>query len=183
MRNNRTILAATAVLITLCGAAGAKTVIRTETAISPATPPAGGRVIDFSVFDKNHDGDLSKREVGEELFHVFDRDGNEVIDNHEFDRQALMTIAPMKKETLTVIDRNADGDADETAYTYQNFLKQSELGKFSSNYTGLSPKEFTGSSFLRLDDNSDNAVDLQEWTESYLVPRRPPNAEPERYND
>ena len=58
--------------------------------------------IKFSVFDVNGDGLYSREEVGEKLFYVFDKDGNEVIDNIEWDQESMYTIIPMEKETYHI---------------------------------------------------------------------------------
>lgn len=183
MRNNKLLLTAAAVaFMSLGGAVNAETVIHRETMISPA-PVENADMIDFSAFDTNGDGVLTMVEVGAKLFYIFDRDGNEVIDNHEFNRNSVMTITPMKKETLTLVDEYGDGTVEHTTYTYDSFLQASKLMSFSRDYDGLSPREFIDSSFLVLDDNNDHAIDVEEWKESYLSLVMPATAEQERYNE
>lgn len=138
--------------------------------------------INFSAFDVNNDGILSMAEVGEKLFYLFDTDGNEVIDNIEYNNKNVMTIIPMEKQTFTFVDYNNDGIADDKTYTYETFIQQSRLMRFDKNMDGLSPEEFIGDSFLKLDDDKSKAIELEEWKEGYLVSVRPPVAEQERYS-
>lgn len=137
---------------------------------------------DFSVFDVNKDGEFSKQEVGEKLFYVFDRDGNEVIDNVEWDRKSMMTIIPMEEHNYKFVDKNEDGYIDQSQYTYQEFFQTSGLIKFDKNYNGLSASEFIEEEFQALDDNDDNLISYEEWKEAYSKATSPENAQPENYN-
>ena len=186
---NKLLLAAPAALM-LTAAAGipaqvmaAETVTKTtvKTVVAPA-PVASVKAVNFMAFDHNQDGILSMEEVGEKLFFIFDRDGNEVIDNIEFDTNSMMTVTPMKKETITMVDIYADGDIEQTTYTYENFMQESQLIRFAKDHNGLSPREFINASFLQLDDNKDKTIDLQEWKEAYIAMTIPAVAEQERYN-
>ncbi len=138
---------------------------------------------DFSVFDVNNDGQFSKEEVGEKLFYVFDRDGNEVIDNLEWDHKSMMTIIPMEEHNYKFIDKNEDGYVDQSQYTYKEFFQTSGLMKFDKNYNGLSASEFIETSFQVLDDNDNNLIDIEEWEEAYSKATSPENAQQENYNN
>lgn len=138
--------------------------------------------IDFSALDMNGDSILSMKEVGEKLFYIFDADGNEVIDNIEFDHKNVMTIIPMEKEIFTFVDWDNDGSTDQATYTYETFIDQSGLMRFDENHNGLSPADFMEMSFLELDDNKSKAIELDEWKEEYMVKVKPAAAEQERYN-
>lgn len=175
-------IAVLAVGVAVSSSAGAKTVVQSQTYVSPM-PMEDARMIDFAAFDNNGDGILTMGEVGTELFYIFDRDGNEIIDNQEFGRDSLMTIAPMEQETFTFVDRAADGDVETVTYSYDQFLQASQLVKFTNNGAGLSPEEFIQASFLEIDDNDDHAVDLEEWKEAYLPQSQPESAEQDRYNN
>lgn len=173
-----------AALLVYAGEARAETtttVITTKTTTSPQPMP-NTDMVEFETFDTNKDGILSMAEVGEELFYLFDRDGNQVIDNIEFDQNSVLTITPMKKETVTMVDKYGDGNIEHTTYTYETFLRQSQLARFADDYDGLSPREFINDSFLALDDNDDKAITLDEWKEAYTAMTIPKNAEQERYN-
>ena len=136
----------------------------------------------FSAFDLNLDGTLSMKEVGTKLFYIFDTDGNEVIDNIEFDHKQVMTIIPMEKDTYTYIDWDNDGDTDQATFTYETFFKESGLMRFDDNMDGLSAADFIEYSFLELDDDNSKVIELNEWKEAYEQSSSPPNAEQERYN-
>jgi hypothetical protein len=138
--------------------------------------------IDFSAFDVNGDGLYAKSEVGEKLFYVFDQDGNEVIDNLEWDRKSMYTITPMEKETFKFVDYNDDGYTDLSTYTYDIFYKESGLIRFDNDKNGLSASEFIEVGFQELDDNDNNTIELDEWVEAYTAMTRPETAEQERYN-
>jgi len=184
MRVRNKIFMTTAILLMMGGMAHADetTVITTKSTVS-AQPMEDTNIIDFSSFDHNHDNILSMAEVGEKLFYIFDTDGNEIIDNIEFEQNSMMTITPMEKETITLVDHHGDGTVEHTTYTYETFLKESQLIRFADDHDGLSPREFIGTSFLIMDDNNDKAIDLQEWKEGYITMTIPPNAEQERYNN
>lgn len=152
-----------------------KTYVETSDAIEAQT-------IKFSDFDVNGDGDYSKPEVGKKLFYVFDQDGNQVIDNLEWNRRSMYTITPMEKETFKFVDHNDDGFTDLSTYTYETFYKESGLIRFDHNKDGLSPSEFIETGFQELDDNDNNTIELDEWEEAYTLMLKPKNAEPERYN-
>lgn len=138
--------------------------------------------IKFSDFDLNNDGMYSKSEVGEKLFYVFDLDGNEVIDNIEWDKRSMHTIIPMEKQTYKFVDYNNDGYTDLSTYTYETFYNESGLIRFDKNQDGLSAAEFIGTGFLELDDSGNKMIELEEWKEGYTAMTKPANAEQERYN-
>lgn len=138
--------------------------------------------IQFSAFDVNHDGIYSKEEVGEKLFYVFDLDGNEVIDNLEWDNRSVYTIMPMEKETYKFVDYDNDGVAEEESYTYEQFYAESGLLRFDKNKNGLSPKEFIGVGFEKLDDDETKTIELDEWQEAYIESLSPENAQQDNYN-
>ena len=138
--------------------------------------------IPFSEFDVNQDGFYSKTEVGKKLFDVFDRDGNQLIDNNEWEMNSLYTIIPMEKEIYKFVDENDDGYVERSSYTYQTFFQESGLIHFDENRDGLSPKDFIETGFQNLDDNDDNLINLEEWEEAYQIKISPEAAEQERYN-
>lgn len=128
----------------------------------------GSRVYSVVDFDLNRDSILSMNEVGEKLFRMYDTDGNNVIDNNEFERRAVLTVVPVEKNTTVTYDFDGDGLSDRVATTSQVFLQETRLARFDRNGDGLSPREFTGRSFLEADINNDKAVDLAEWRGVYV---------------
>ena len=178
---NTSFLTAAAAVFMFTAAANAETVIETTTTVTPQMQ-ADTRYIDVDTFDDNNDGILTMSEVGTELFYIFDRDGNEVIDNIEFETNSMMTLTPMQKETVTVVDVYADGNIDQATYTYEEFIQQSKLDKFTDDNNGLSPEEFINDEFLALDDDGSTVLEREEWEEAYIAMLHPKSAEQERYN-
>lgn len=172
---------ATIAMVAAMPAVKADTTVHTKTYVE-AQNIEGVSQINFSAFDVNNDGLYAKSEVGSKLFDVFDNDGNDLIDNIEWDERSVYTITPMEKQTFQFVDYNDDGSTDLSSYTYETFYQESGLIRFDKNKNGLSPAEFIGESFQSLDDNDDNMIDLEEWQEAYTVSTRPATAEPERYN-
>ncbi|MDY0029063.1 MAG: hypothetical protein RBR86_03875 [Pseudobdellovibrionaceae bacterium] len=158
----------------------AETVIE-KTIISQREIP-GVHKIDFMSFDENQDGILEMKEVGDVLFTAFDRDGNSVIDNQEFDENPVMTVIPTEKTTYTFYDYNSDGKAEKAVMTQEDFLKKSSLMRFDTQYNGLSPKDFIGKSFKEVDMTHDNLLDLEEWQRVYADIVKPEAALQSNYN-
>lgn len=129
--------------------------------------PNGTRVVNFAEFDFNHDGILSRPEIGEMMFKVYDTDGNQVLDNNEFKRRAVLTVQPVEKTTVISYDFDGDGVIDQTQMTYEDFMRDTMLSRFDRNADGLSPEEFTGREFMVADINNDKGVDLSEFKASY----------------
>ena len=175
---NLTSVAAIA-LLSLAGTASAETVT-TKTTIQQKDIPDVNKV-NLTAFDIDKNGVLTMREVGSYLFGVFDTDGNGSIDNIEFKKKRFMTIIPMEKETLKLVDSNNDSNAEVVEQSYESFIKQSMLMRFDDNKDGLSPNEFIGKGYEVLDDDEDRLINHEEWQEAYLQTVLPVN-EPERYN-
>jgi hypothetical protein len=142
----------------------------------------GARTINFMDFDLNKDGILSINEIGQMLFKFYDTDGNQVIDNNEYERRAVVTVLPMEKNTVVSYDFDGDGRPDETKYTYETFTRDTLLTRFDKNKDGLSPHEFTGLDFLAADVNHDKVIDLKEWQGSYIASIDKTNKENARFN-
>lgn len=133
-----------------------------------SVPAAGARIINFIDFDLVKDGILSINEVGEMLFKLYDTDGNNVIDNIEYEHRAVITVMPMEKNTTVFYDFDGDGKTDETQHTYETFMQDTLLTRFDKNKDGLSPHEFMDMGFLKGDVNNDKVIDLKEWQGSYI---------------
>jgi hypothetical protein len=144
--------------------------------------PTGSRVINLPDFDDNHDGIISRTEVGAHMFKMFDTDGNEIIDNKEYERKAVLTIVPVEKTTKITYDFDNDGKADEVKETGEDFLKATQLVRFDAKGDGLSAHDFMERDFLAADVNRDHAIDVKEWQGSYneLVDKK--NKENARFN-
>ncbi|MBU0799392.1 MAG: hypothetical protein KKA05_00160 [Alphaproteobacteria bacterium] len=138
--------------------------------------------INFDAFDRNQNGILSMAEVGEHLFFIFDTDGNEVIDNIEFNNKRVITIAPMEKHTLKMVDFESDGSAELSTYTYETFTTTSGLTRFDNDLDGLSASEFIDTSMLKLDTDESKSIELDEWKKAYIASRAPQSADQDGYN-
>lgn len=141
-----------------------------------------GEKINFAVFDLNKDGMYAKSEVGEKLFYIFDRDGNEVIDNLEWNNKSVYTIVPMEKETYKFVDYNDDGYTDLSSHTYETFYAESGLIHFDKDKDGLSASEFIDAGFQALDNNDSTTIELDEWQTAYIEMTKPKSAQQDRYN-
>lgn len=153
-----------------------------KTTIERQVIKPGVKIVNLNEFDLNNSGTLSVNEIGEKLFYLYDIDGNEIIDNQEWDQPLIMSLVPVERETITVVDLNDDGIAEETSYDADVFMRQTRLAMFDSNKDGLSPREFiNGPGFLNLDSNDDMSIDVNEWKSAYTVEFKP-HDDSERYN-
>lgn len=143
----------------------------------------GTKVIDFMTFDIDGDGALSRDEVGEKLFEIFDRDGNEVIDNIEMKKPSLLTFTTMNKKTTEIIEYYSDDTPQKTKVTQEEFLRKSHLGKFDKGDDGLSPLDFLGTTFYRVNVKNDGVIDLYEFKRAYAKSVKPLHEEDFNYND
>lgn len=179
------VLAAGAVLLlgtSLSTPAQSATVTKDTVTVQQDVP--GTKKVNFAAFDLNHDGRLSRNEVGTELFYIFDTDGNEVIDNIEYTKPMVLTIIPMEKQEITSVDFNDDGLPDNTTFNTDEFFKQSMLARFDKNHEGVSAQSFlNGRYYFTLDDNHDKTVDLKEFRSAYVKAITPSAANPNRYNN
>jgi len=138
--------------------------------------------IDLMSFDLNQDGTLSRDEVGEKLFQIFDRDGNSVIDNREMVRPSLLVFTPMQKKTIEIVDYGSGDKPQKTKTTETEFMKTTQLGKFDKDGDGLSPLDFLGMSFNRVNVIDDQVIDLYEFKRAYAESVRGMHEEPYNYN-
>lgn len=145
-------------------------------------PIPGFVEVNFASLDINKNGTLSMPEVGERLFYIFDADGNEVIDNVEFNQNRVITIAPMEKHTLKMVDFESDGNVEVSSYTYETFSKASGLTRFDEDRDGLSASEFINTSMLKLDTDDSKSIELDEWKKAYIASRAPKSADQDGYN-
>lgn len=134
----------------------AETVTKTTTVTHN---PTTERVVYFKDFDLNRDQRVSYNEVGDKIFYLFDLDGNEIIDNIEYENNKnFITLTPTEIETVTKVDSNDDGYTDIEKHEFQTFLQRSHLTMFDQDLNGLSPREFVGYDFNQVDQNRDNAI-------------------------
>lgn len=123
--------------------------------------------VNFLAFDLNNNNILSKAEVGEKLFEIFDTDGNHVIDNIEYDNKNVYTVVPYEKTTFTMVDYENDGKTDMTTYEREEFFKQTRLNKFNQGLDGLSAAEFIDDNFYEVDTDGNKLIEMNEWKNTY----------------
>lgn len=145
------------------------TTVTTQTATEARLPVGTPIVLRMEEFDLNHDDLLMMDEIGAVLFRIYDTDGNMVIDNMEYERPAVLTVTPMQTTTKVSYDFDGDGMADKEVYTYETFMKHSQLTRFDHNGNGLSPHEFAGMSFIEADIDNDHAIVQKEWQGLYIA--------------
>lgn len=159
----------------------AETVTRTTTV---TRKPVTERVVYFRDFDLNRDQRVSYNEVGDKIFYLFDLDGNEIIDNVEYqNNENFITLTPTEIETVTRIDQDNDGYTDVERREFETFLQRSHLTMFDEDLNGLSPEEFIGYDFRHVDQNRDNAITLREWQATYMSSIGSTLEETDRYNN
>ncbi len=141
--------------------------VETITTTRQMLPPTGTRLVNLMDFDANGDGILSTREVGEMLFKLFDGDGNGLIDNVEYEKRNVMSVVPMEKETVVQYDFDNDGLPDKVERAHETFMEKTQLSRFDFVGDGLSPRDFMGKSFMRVDINRSRFIELNEWRGAY----------------
>ncbi len=169
-----------AVLLMTSSVSFAETVTK-RTLVTP-NAPLNGEKINLQSFDMNNNGILSRKEIGTRLFYLFDTDGNEVIDNIEYDQPRLITVTPMLKEEFMSIDFDDDGVADVTDYTQEDFLKKSMLYDLDQNKDGLSAHEFLKVYLTKADTDKSKMLELDEWRTVYTENVSGPREDPDSYN-
>jgi len=155
----------------------------TVTKTQQVMPKTGTRLINFMDFDMNQDGILSTFEIGEMLFKLFDSDGNQVIDNVEFEHRNVMTLVPMETETIVTYDFDNDGQADRVERSYERALEETQLSRFDNGGEGISPRDFVEKSFLEMDVNRSKMIELSEWRGAYIESIAEKNAKHVNLND
>ena len=160
-------------------APGATVVTRTVTQEQAPLAPRRFNQMDFDI---DRDGILSTAEVGDSIFKLYDADGNDVIDNIEFERRAVMTVVPMVSSTAAVYDFDNDGFADRTEYSYETFMAGTQLSRFDRNLNGLSAREFAGMSFTEADADNSKVIEPNEWRGLYIASLNRENREDARFN-
>lgn len=143
----------------------------------------GRKSINLTEFDLNKDGVLSKDEVGERLFKLFDRDRNHLIDNREMKKVGLITLSPMKRKHIEIVDYHSADKPSKTTVTEEEFLQRSRLIEFDKDEDGLSPLDFLGMHFNQVDVRRDGVIDLYEWKRAYAASVKPKHAEQFNYNN
>lgn len=148
-----------------------------------AKAPPKEHTVNFDGFDLNSDGILSRDEVGEKLFKIFDRDGNEVIDNIEMKQPNLIVFTQMESKMIEIIDYKTTSTPTKRNVTRAQFLRESKLSRFDKNADGLSPLDFLEKPFNQVNVKDDAVIDLYEWKRAYAQTVKPAHMEDYNYNN
>jgi len=154
----------------------------TATSVSKVTTTTAAPT-SVMMYDLNGDGMLSRAEIGSKLFYRFDTDGNESLDNIEWNKPIVVNVAPMEKITVTKMDIDGDGVDEQEAIDVEVFMERTGLERFDNDGDGLSPHDFTGKSVLELDLDKSGLIEMDEWKKAYMDMDAPLAANNEIYND
>lgn len=152
--------------IALTNPAIAETITKrtTTTTINP-----GSSVIDFSLLDHNRDGVISRREIGDQLFSIYDADHNDYLDNTEYRNIRTVTIRQPEQRFVRSIDLDDDGYADVTEYTYDNVANRTRLYHYQRETNGLSADQLLESPFDDIDVDDNASIARDEWYNAYMA--------------
>jgi hypothetical protein len=196
-RNNEKFMATAMALVLLAAPAGmaraedVMTTTTTETVTKsrvdwekkeePIIKP-GTHLLNLSEFDANKDGRLTRAEIGEKLFHVFDTDGNNLVDNVEYEKKLIATIVPVKETEKIAFYSGDNATPDKTITTVGDILKVTQLARFDKALDGLSPHDFAGKDFADADVDNDHFVKLEEWQGAYDAIINAENQEQQKFS-
>lgn len=144
------------------------TVIEKTKVVTERTVPApGAMMVNFMDYDLDGDGHLSQEEAGKMLFKLFDTDGNEIIDNVEYEKRTVATVVPMERETVVTIENSKPDVPNEVRHSVTRYFEVTDLTQYDKDGKGISPRDFTDRSFMEMDTNRDKSIDAKEWRTGY----------------
>lgn len=165
---------ATATMALTIGTAPAAAQIQTQHSIATTvetreTPviPQGVIAFDIAGFDASGNGALVKQSVGDQLFKMYDVDGNGVVDNIEYERRAIATVVPVERTTTISYDMTGNGVADQQETTRERLLRETLLSRFDNRKLGLSANELLDRSFYGSDIDGNKFISKKEWQGAY----------------
>ncbi|MEZ0226279.1 MAG: hypothetical protein ACAH83_17110 [Alphaproteobacteria bacterium] len=195
-RNNANIMATAMALVLLAAPAVSQaedvmTTTTTETVTKsrvdwekkeePMVKP-GTHLLNLTEFDANKDGRLTRAEIGEKLFHIFDTDGNNLVDNVEYEKKLVATIVPVKETEKIAFYSGDNVTPDKTITTSQDILKVTQLARFDKAGDGLSPHDFAAKDFAGADVDNDHFVKVEEWQGAYDAVINAENEDKQKFN-
>ena len=151
--------------------------------VAPAKKTSNRQVVNFDQFDLNNDGVLERDEVGEKLFRMFDRDGNEVIDNIEMKTPNIIVFSDMEKTKTETVKYHDPSKPTKKVVSSEDFMQASKLARFDKDKNGLSPLDFLEKTFYQVNVRDDGVIDLYEWKRAYASYVRPAHLEQYNYNN
>lgn len=155
-------------------------VYESQTVTAPSLPD-GVRPVVFYYYDVDAGEIVAADTVTEDIFRLWDVDGNGHVSPQEYYRNAMVIYEPV--ETRTKIFSDVDGRLKLTREEYT--LRLAQVPDYAALNTdgkpGFSAHEFLGVGFQEADRNDDNQVSMSEFTEAfYGQPRLA--VDQERYN-
>jgi len=167
---------------TVAPAVDGAVVYESKTVTAPSMPE-GVRPVVFYYYDAKAGEIIAADTVTEDIFKLWDVDGNGYISPQEYYHNAMVVYEPVETRTQVFADVDADGRMELTREEYT--LRLQQIPHYAAINTdgkaGISAHEFLGTGFQPADRNDDNKVSLSEFTEAfYGQPRLA--SDQERYN-
>lgn len=148
------------------------------------TAPVAGerRPMVFYYYDAKAGEIVAASTMSEEIFKIWDKDGNGYISPQEYYSNEMVVYEPVETRTQVFSDVNGRLKLTKEEYTLrlQRIPGYAEMD--TDGKAGISVHEFVGAGFQETDDNDDNQVSYGELVEAfYGQPRLA--SEQERYNN
>lgn len=167
----------TAVAPTLDGG----TIYESKTVTAPVATGKERPVV-FYYYDAKAGEIVAASTMNEEIFKIWDKDGNGHISPQEYYNNEMVVYEPIETRTTVFSDVNGRLKLTQEEYT----LRLQQVPGYGTMNTdkkaGITVQEFVGAGFQETDDNDDNQVSYGELVEAfYGQPRLA--SEQERYNN
>jgi hypothetical protein len=163
------------------------TVVTTDAPAVPVgttTTTVVTRPVTFYYYDTSHHNIVANAELTEPVFKIWDTDGNDSIDNHEYYNNAMVMYEPVEYNKRTYQDIDMDGLPELTKEEYT--IRLQKLPGYPTLNTdkkdGISVYEFTGFGFQAADLDDNNQVSYDELRKAFYGQARLAS-EPTLYND
>lgn len=147
--------------------APATPVVATTTATTSTTEVV--TPVTFYYYDTDAGVIVAQSDLTQDVFDIWDADGNTYIDNHEFYTNAMVVYEPIEYSKRTYQDVDADGRLELTQEEYTFRLQK--LPYYSKVNTddkdGLTVYEFTGLGFRDVDVDSNNQISYDELKKAF----------------
>lgn len=125
----------------------------------------------FYYYSPNHKAIVSGADLNDDIISLWDTNNNNVIDNQEYYKGALIVYEPTEYTKRTYMDIDADGIPELTKEEYTVRLTQMpEYAKLNADKKeGLTLYEFTGVGFQDADNDNDNQVSYDELKTAFYA--------------
>lgn len=137
--------------------------------VTKSTAPEGQRPVVFYYYDAKAGEIIAADTVTEDIFKLWDVDGNGHISPQEFYRNAMVIYEPVETRTQVFADVDGNGRLELTKEEYTLRLAQvphyADINK--DGKPGISAHEFLGTGFQDADRNDDNQVSYSEFTDAF----------------